>query len=82
MPTLPLVIQQFKEQRDDFQGGGMENRSATVRRQGKQQRWAIENYRNEGGPRVSARLQNGLLALESKKPVREAWPFSDQIIPP
>jgi len=49
---------------------------------GKQQRWAIENYRNEGGPRVSARLQNGLLALESKKPVREAWPFSDQIIPP
>jgi tetratricopeptide (TPR) repeat protein len=42
-----------------------------------QQRWAIEHYRNDGGPDIAARLQTGLLALQSRKAWREEWPFCD-----
>jgi tetratricopeptide (TPR) repeat protein len=42
-----------------------------------QQRWAIEHYRGEAGPEMAARLQKGLLALQSRKPCREEWPFCD-----
>jgi tetratricopeptide (TPR) repeat protein len=42
-----------------------------------QQRWAIEHYTSDGRPDVTARLQKGLLALQSRKSWREEWPFCD-----